>query len=237
MADFVLVHGSWSGGFQWRVVADLMRKEGHSVFTPTLTGLGERSHLQSFPVNLSTHVQDIVNLFRFEEISSGILVGHGYAGMVISGVADQIPNLLERLVYIDAFIPEDSESAWDIIKSSCEESFTNNIQNLINSEGEGVGWPNPPTRSSGMPYMKGRPMPVGTVMEKLRLSNSATSQLPCTFIHCTANLDGWPFKPATDSFRKRAEERRMSVIELETVHACYETMPNEVAKILLDTLI
>jgi len=88
---FVLVHGGWHGGWCWRRVADLLRRQGHTVFTPTPTGLGERSHLMSRDINLDTHITDVVNLFKWEDLNDAVLVGHSYAGWVISGVVEQMP--------------------------------------------------------------------------------------------------------------------------------------------------
>ena len=87
---FVLVHGAWHGGWCWRRVADLLAAKGHKVFTPTLTGLGERSHLLAKGVNVSTHVADVVNVFKYERLNGVVLCGHSYGGLVISGVAEQI---------------------------------------------------------------------------------------------------------------------------------------------------
>jgi pimeloyl-ACP methyl ester carboxylesterase len=92
-----------------------LRKAGHEVYTPTLTGLGERSHLMSRAVNLDTHVQDIVNVFRWEDLSDTVLCGHSYGGMVISGVADKVPEKIRALVYLDAFVPDDGQSVADIV--------------------------------------------------------------------------------------------------------------------------
>jgi pimeloyl-ACP methyl ester carboxylesterase len=103
---FVLVHGAWHGGWCYREVAELLRARGHQVFTPTLTGLGERSHLRNAPVNLSTHIEDIANVILWEDLSDVVLVGHSYGGMVVTGVADRMPERISRLVYLDAFVPE-----------------------------------------------------------------------------------------------------------------------------------
>src|SRR5467141_778863 len=88
---YVLVHGAWHGGWCWRRVSDLLEKRGHKVFTPTLTGLGERSHLLNGGIGLATHVTDIVNVVKWEDLNDVVLVGHSYAGFVISGVAEQVP--------------------------------------------------------------------------------------------------------------------------------------------------
>jgi pimeloyl-ACP methyl ester carboxylesterase len=112
--NFVLVHGAWHGGWCWRRVADKLTQMGHRVFTPTLTGLGERSHLLSPEVNLSTHVTDIINVIRWEELKDFVLCGHSYGGLVVSGVADRVPERIAALVYLDAFVPESGQSMQDL---------------------------------------------------------------------------------------------------------------------------
>jgi pimeloyl-ACP methyl ester carboxylesterase len=117
-ATFVLVHGAWCGGFVYDAVAAILRKRGHRVFAPTLTGLGARSHLFSPEINLTTHITDIANLIRFEELSNVVLAGHSYAGMVITGVADRSANRIASLVYLDAVIPEDGDSVAKLNKGT-----------------------------------------------------------------------------------------------------------------------
>jgi pimeloyl-ACP methyl ester carboxylesterase len=114
MATFVLVHGSFAGGWCWRKVSPLLREAGHEVCAPTLTGLGERRHLLTRGTDLALHIRDIVNVLEFETLQDVILVGHSYGGMVITGVAEAIPERLQRLVYIDAFTPRDGQSAFDL---------------------------------------------------------------------------------------------------------------------------
>lgn len=139
MATFVLVHGAWHGGWCWRRVADRLRAAGHDVYTPTLTGLADRSHLLSPSVRLQTHILDIANLLSWEDLESVILCGHSYGGMVITGAADREASRIKSLVYVDAFVPSDGESAMDSrpperVKLAFEQ---------IRSVGE--GWWMPPT--------------------------------------------------------------------------------------------
>jgi pimeloyl-ACP methyl ester carboxylesterase len=115
MSTFVLVHGAWHGGWCYKRVAEILRKAGHVVYTPTLTGLGERSHLMSPAVNLDMHIQDIVNVIRWEELSDIVLCGHSYGGMVITGVADKIPEKIRSLVYLDAFVPANGQALADFL--------------------------------------------------------------------------------------------------------------------------
>jgi pimeloyl-ACP methyl ester carboxylesterase len=112
---YVLVHGAWHGSWCWKRVRGALQSAGHNVFTPTLTGLGERSHLNSAEVNLSTHIADIVNLIRWEELSDVVLCGHSYAGSVIAGVADEISDRIRVLVLLDGFVLENGESLMDIV--------------------------------------------------------------------------------------------------------------------------
>jgi pimeloyl-ACP methyl ester carboxylesterase len=107
---FVLVHGAWHGGWCWRRVSDLLERRGHKVFTPTMTGLGERSHLIDPKVNLATHVTDIVNVIKWEGLGDIVLVGHSYGGAIISGVAEQVGDKIGSLVFLDAFVPENGDS-------------------------------------------------------------------------------------------------------------------------------
>jgi pimeloyl-ACP methyl ester carboxylesterase len=112
---FVLVHGGFGGGWVWRRVSDSLQKRGHKVFTPTLTGLGERSHLLNAQVNLAMHIADVVNVMRWERLENVVLVGHSYGGMVISGVAEEMERAIASIVFLDAFLPEDNQSAVDFV--------------------------------------------------------------------------------------------------------------------------
>lgn len=138
MATFVLVHGAWHGGWCWKRVRPLLVAQGHEVFTPTLTGVGERSHLLRREVNLDTHITDILNVFRWEELSDVVLCGHSYGGMVISGVADRIPDRIRSLVYLDAFVPAHGQSATDFMPPERVQMFRENAR------AHGEGWRLPP---------------------------------------------------------------------------------------------
>ena len=114
MATFVLVHGAWTGGWGYKKTARLMREAGHEVYVVTLTGLGERSHLSHPGITLSTHIQDVVNVFEYEDITDAILVGHSYGGMVVAGVSGRVAERIRTLVYLDAFVPANGQALWDI---------------------------------------------------------------------------------------------------------------------------
>jgi pimeloyl-ACP methyl ester carboxylesterase len=114
MAIFVLVHGSHGGSWIWQKVTPLLRAGGHEVYTPGLTGLSDRAHLLKCGVDLTTHITDVASLLFHEDLAEVILVGNSYAGMVITGVAASIPERLKRLVYLDAYVPDDGQSELDL---------------------------------------------------------------------------------------------------------------------------
>jgi pimeloyl-ACP methyl ester carboxylesterase len=111
--DFVLVHGGWHGGWCWSRVATRLSSEGHRVFAPSLTGLSDRKHLLTPHVDLTTHITDIANLIEWEQLSNLVLVGHSYGGFVISGVAERVESAIDTMVFLDAFVPVDGQSAID----------------------------------------------------------------------------------------------------------------------------
>ena len=173
-ATFVLVHGAWHGGWCYARVAALLRARGHTVFTPTLTGQGERAHLLSGSINLSTHIEDVLGVFRCERLSDVVLAGHSYGGMVITGVADRIAERIKALAYLDAFIPEDGQSLFDI-------NIPANTQRFLDSAGAsgGLSVPAPSAAYFGVnaadaPTVDAlaTPHPIGCFTEKLKLSGA-----------------------------------------------------------------
>jgi pimeloyl-ACP methyl ester carboxylesterase len=116
MANFVLVHGAWHGGWCWRDTAAELRKAGHTVFTPTHTGVGERSHHSTENITLETHIRDVCGCLVAEELNDVVLVGHSYGAKVITGVADRMTKHIRSLVYLDAFVPENGDSLIDLVQ-------------------------------------------------------------------------------------------------------------------------
>jgi len=166
---YVLVHGAWGGGWDWRHVDDLLTADGNKVFRATLTGQGERSHLSNTNIDLDTHIQDVVNLIVWEDLHDVVLVGHSYGGMVITGVADRVPDRIKHIVYLDAILPENGESAFTAIRGRTG-LITNNyiLPTWVN------GNPPPPHDV---------PMPIKTFSQPISLTNQAAAQkLPATYI-------------------------------------------------------
>jgi pimeloyl-ACP methyl ester carboxylesterase len=124
---FVLVHGAWHGGWCWRRVADMLEKKGHKVYTPTLTGLGERSHLMSKDINLDTHIADIVNLIKWEDLRDICLVVHSYGGWPGSGVIEHTLDRISSIVWLDAFKPQDGQRGFDFASEFSRKALTEAI--------------------------------------------------------------------------------------------------------------
>jgi len=194
----VLVHGAWHGGWCWRFVRPLLK--GHDVFTPSLTGLGERTHLARPDINLDTHIADVVSLLEMEDLRDVILVGHSYGGMVVTGAADRAHERIQRLVYLDAFVPENGKCLLDYVVPERAAR--------MREEGEKAGSVTPPplslwgiTKQEHIDFIKPREArhPFGTMVQKIRLQGN-TDRLPKTFIYCSS--------PATGSFDQFAANYR-----------------------------
>jgi pimeloyl-ACP methyl ester carboxylesterase len=125
---FVLVHGAWHGGWCWQRVADPLRGGGHRVFTPTLTGLGERSHLLRTGIDLQTHIADVVNVLKWEQLTDVVLCGHSYGGFVISGVAEEIASAIRSIVFLDAFVPRNGETVQDLTGPAVQDGIRSALQ-------------------------------------------------------------------------------------------------------------
>ena len=138
MATFVLVHGAWRGSWCWRRVRKALQQQGHEVYTPTLTGVGERSHLLSETVNLQTQTLDVLNLIQWEELTDLVLCGHSYGGMVVAAAADRIPERIRSLVFLDAFVPENGQSLADFAPISGDQLIDGWKTAPISAEAFGV---------------------------------------------------------------------------------------------------
>lgn len=121
---YVLVAGGWHGGWCWRRVVDLLTAHGHKVFAPTLTGIGERSHLLDEKVNLATHIADVVNVIKWEDLTDIVLVGHSYAGFVIAGVAEQVQGAIGSIVFLDSFVPENGTSLAELASQPVRDAIS-----------------------------------------------------------------------------------------------------------------
>jgi pimeloyl-ACP methyl ester carboxylesterase len=192
MATIVLVAGACCGGWRWTRVAPLLRTAGHEVYTPTLTGLGDRVHLAGPNVDLETHITDVVNLLFYEDLHEVTLVGYSYAGMVIAGVADRVPERLAQLIYGDANVPEDGQSGYDT--TGTDEAERASAQAEAAEAGTPGYWPVPVEYlQSEIPdeadcawtLARATPHPLATFAQPVRLRNPAAAALPRSFVFCT----------------------------------------------------
>jgi pimeloyl-ACP methyl ester carboxylesterase len=236
VATFVLVHGAWHGGWCWRKVVPLLRAGGHAVHTPTLTGLGERAHLATREVGLDTHVQDLLNVLLFEDLREVVLVGHSYGGLVIAGTAEQAPERLAHLVYLDALVADDGQSCLDLLGPAARAP----LEEVVRSGGEGWRLPidvEPTLDSYGVVdpaerrWMAERlvPHPWKTLTDRLRLPIGHGGALPRTFVDCPRGRAG----PSGGAERARSEPGWRSR-QIDTGHDAMVTAPRELVELLLE---
>ena len=230
---YVLVHGAWHGGWCWRRVADRLRAAGHRVFTPTQTGLGERSHLLSKDITLDTFTQDVVNVIEFEELSDVILVGHSFGGSPISGAAERVPEKIKHLVYLDAFILEGGQSPFDVLPRD----IVTSRQKAAQESSGGLSTPVPPPSSFGVSdphdadWLKRhlRPQPLGTYTSPLNIKGPVGKNLPRTYVMCTNPI--YPVLEASRTWVKK--QQGWNWLEIATGHDAMVTAPDELARMLI----
>ncbi len=234
MSTYLLVHGGWHGGWYWGRVTPLLREAGHEVFTPTLTGLGERAHLLSPEIDLDTHIRDVLGVIKYEDLDDLILVGHSYAGMIITAVAEQAGERLRHLVYLDAFIPQNGESLIDVIG----EDFAATFHELVEAEGDGWRLPPLPLEVLGITEERDKlwispkltDQPFKTFSQPVRLEvDPAASRIPRAFIYCNDPAIG-PY----DRFAEKARREGWRYREIATGHFPMVTEPRRTAELLLE---
>jgi pimeloyl-ACP methyl ester carboxylesterase len=188
MATFVIVHGAFGGGWEWREVASLLRARGHAVFTPSLTGFAERIHLASPQTGLETHIQDILNLLIFEDLHQVILACQSYGGMVVTAVADRMPERLAHLVYLNALVPEDGQSVFDLLPPAMRQHFAETAR----TGGEGWRVPAPPFEDDPViaAFARGRHVPSPLRMFTDPVQLGPAPDLPRSYIWCTEDPAG-----------------------------------------------
>ncbi|MDI1347192.1 MAG: alpha/beta hydrolase [Pseudolabrys sp.] len=225
---FVLVHGAWHGGWGWVRLAELLRRQGHVVFTPTLTGLGERSHLIGANVNASLHIKDVVNLIHYERLSGIVLVGHSYGGCVVSGVAEVVPDKIASIVFLDAFIPDDGDATVDLVQPAVKDIILaaaargETIVPVRNAAAFNVNENDRPWVDS----LAG-PQPIGTMTEKLKLTGAREKIARKTYIRAS----GYP-NVSFEAAHARAKAEGWRTYEVPCGHDVMIDMPERLAEIL-----
>ncbi len=232
MANILIIHGAWSAGWAWKKMRPLLRDLGHEVFTPTCTGLGERAHQASPQVGLHTHIDDMLAVLDYEDLHDVVLVGHSYGGMVATGVADRAPSRIAQVVYLDAFVPRDGQSVFDLIPAKARE------RNEEQARSQGDGWllpanPLPPdTDATDVAWAlpRRRMQPIRTFSTPARLSGAAGA-LPHSYIYCTRSGPGDVFRPFADAARE-SKGKAWRYFELDASHNPHITMPPTLAQLL-----
>jgi pimeloyl-ACP methyl ester carboxylesterase len=236
MSTFVLVHGAWQSTGTWDLLAPLLEKYGHTVVRPVLSGLGTDQHRLSRETSLGQHVKDV--LIELSKLSDkAILVGHSYAGMIISGVVEADPTHVQRLVFMDAFVPDDGQSALDLLPAHIGIYFHDVAQahgdgwRLPAGEGQLDLWGLKPGEARDFVSARLCDFSLRCFEEHLPLPANRRANIPSTYVSCVA--EGYPAKPFFEPFAKKARASGWEVAELQTGHDCHVERPVEVADILL----
>jgi pimeloyl-ACP methyl ester carboxylesterase len=228
---FVLVHGAWHGGWCWRRVADILTRQGHKVFTPTLTGLGERSHLLRPGINVSTHVTDVVNVLKWEGLSDVVLCGHSYGGLVVSGVAEQAAEKIASIVFLDAFVPDTGDSMAELTNQPVRDQ----LKTATERGDLGV-----PARSAAAFLVNEKdrawvdamcvPQPIGCMTEVMKLTGAREKIGKKSYIRAGA----YP-NPGFDKALERVKaDKSWRVYSVPCGHDVMVDMPERLAEILVE---
>jgi pimeloyl-ACP methyl ester carboxylesterase len=225
VATYVLVHGAWGGSYGFRSVRRILNAAGHEALTPSLTGLGERSHLTGPHVDLSVHVRDVVNVLHYDDLEDVVLLGFSYGGMVVTGALEQVADRVRELVYLDAFVPDDGDS----------------VRSLTGGELGDDSPDAPPTVPAGIrtfddPMVAARSnprrhaQPMRTLTERVRVSVPVEQRgVGLTYVRATQDPNGAWFEPSAARARESTAWRYH---EIATTHMVPENRPEELAELL-----
>ena len=229
---FLLIHRAWHGGWVWNEISEILRYQRYSVSTPTLTGLGEKKHLLSSKITIETFIEDIVNHIIFENLNNIILVGHSFAGSVISGVADRLKDRIQKLIYFDAMILIDGQKPFDITP---KETVKQRIE-LAKKFGNNISIPAPSADAFGVFDIKKSllleekltPHPLSAFQSKLILENELGNGIPLSYIFCTK-----PVYKSLESSREVVRKMKWPIFELKAGHNAMLTHPKETLNLLM----
>ena len=217
----VLVHGATAGGWEWKRTGEFLTADGHTVYRATLTGLGERMHLNSTEVSLETHINDVVNLILFEDLHNVVLTGHSYGGMVVTGVIDRIPDRIRHVVYLDAAVPDDGMSIWDLFGGQNPEGprFTDGFMQV--------------------PWVKPGDKPPHSVKQSIKCfnmpvsyKNPAALALPVTYVAFVPKDKSAEDRAKTDKSWQRAVARGWTIRTFPGGHVAQQEDPRGVATLI-----
>ena len=233
--DFVLVHGGFHGGWCYARVAELLRARGHRVFTPTLTGLGERSHLLHVGVTCAMHIQDVANVVKWERLDNAILCGHSYGGVIVTGVADRMPERVASLVYLDAAVPENGKSTLDLLTQPERDALENFA---VERDGQRILPPFPAAAFNVNPADREMvealctPHPLQTLRDRVELTGAYLRVPKKVFIRAT----GWTGTNPQGSYERVRHDPDWTTYEVACGHDVMLDAPERLAEILLESM-
>lgn len=227
MATFVLCHGGWAGGWQWSEVASLLRANGHEVYTPTFTGLGERVHLVHPDIDLHTYIQDILMVLKYEDLQNVILLGYSISGPVITGVAEKAIERIGHLVYLDAYVLDDGQS----VAEQVGPEIMAGLDQVAQMYGDGWRLPHDPPDAD-----RRTDQPLKPILTPLEVKNPAAAALPRTFIYCTQGAQdiGPLHLPIAQAAEKAKIDENWRYRKLESGHMPMWTQQQELVDLLLE---
>ncbi|MGY3488598.1 pimeloyl-ACP methyl ester carboxylesterase [Bradyrhizobium sp. USDA 4011] len=225
---FLVCHGAWSAGWAWKKMHPLMQAAGHRLVTPSYTGLGERAHLAHQGLDLEAHIQDVLGVISYEDLHDIVLVGHSYGGMVATGVADRVRERIAQLIYIDAFVPRDGQSLFDLNAPA--------IETMRELARDGDGWrippmPTPPdTSPADVEWLTARrvDMPIKCFEQKLKLQHGETN-LPRSYVYATRTTQADTFGQFARRIKNEATWR---YFEIDASHSPNVTAPEALMALL-----
>jgi len=222
---FVMVHGATAGGWEWKKCGQFLTDDGNTVYRATLTGLGERMHLNSPDIDLETHINDVVNLILFEDLHDVVLTGHSYGGMVITGVMDRVPDRIKHVIFLDAAVPDDGMSIWDLFG------------------GKGPQGPNIVDGFMQVPWVKPGDKPPHSVKQSIKCFNQPVSYknplakaLPVTYVAFVPADKSAEERAKTDKSWQRAESRGWTIRTFTGHHVAQQENPRGLATLLEEAI-
>lgn len=222
---FVVVHGATAGGWEWKRTAEFLTADGHTVHRATLTGLGERMHLNGPHIDLETHIKDVVNLILFEDLHDVVLTGHSYGGMVITGVIDRIPERIRHVVYLDAAVPDDGMSLWDLFGGG-EPGNTRFVDGMMT-----VPWVKPDTKP---PHSVAHS--VKCFSQPVSYKNPAALALPVTYVAFVPKDQSVEDRATKDKSWQRAKARGWTIRTFPGGHVAQQEDPRGVATLIEESV-
>lgn len=226
-ATIVLVHCAWAGAWIWRDIEAGLREAGHTVYAPTLSGMGELAHLADPGIDLDTHINDVVTLLTREDLRNVHLVGWSYGGLVISGVAERVPERLAQLIYLDATVAADGQSGNDAERTTAQEAADLEASGIAAglpgffTHGEATDWlaatmPDPEVRAWVLANFS--PQPMATYTQPLTLTNPAAASIPRTYIFCSEGKGDASYDHSVRTLERVSQDPAWRVVQIQDTH-------------------